>query len=47
MGWEKHVIELIRVPGDHFSMLAEPHVRVLADRLKTCIDNALAAEADG
>jgi len=45
MGWEKHVIEIVRVPGDHFSMLTEPHVRVLADRLKACIDKALATEA--
>ncbi|NEO46359.1 MAG: amino acid adenylation domain-containing protein [Moorea sp. SIO4A3] len=47
MGWEEHVVDLIRVPGDHYSMRTEPHVRVLAERLKTCIDQALAAEADG
>ncbi|NEO95317.1 MAG: hypothetical protein F6K56_36035 [Moorea sp. SIO3G5] len=47
MAWEEHVVDLIRVPGDHHSMRTEPHVRVLADKLKTCIDQALAAEADG
>ncbi|WAN69720.1 amino acid adenylation domain-containing protein [Moorena producens JHB] len=47
MGWEEHVVDLIRVPGDHNSMVSEPdHVRVLADKLKTCIDQALAAEGD-
>ncbi|NEO95068.1 MAG: hypothetical protein F6K56_34695, partial [Moorea sp. SIO3G5] len=46
MGWEEHVVDLIRVPGDHKSMVREPHGRVLANRLKTCIDQALAAEAD-
>ncbi|NEO48979.1 MAG: amino acid adenylation domain-containing protein [Moorea sp. SIO4A3] len=45
--WEEHVVDLIRVPGDHLSMVREPHGRVLADKLKTCIDQALAAEADG
>jgi thioesterase domain-containing protein len=28
------------VPGDHVSALAEPHVRALAARLRTCIDQA-------
>ncbi|NEO23277.1 MULTISPECIES: non-ribosomal peptide synthetase [unclassified Moorena] len=44
--WEEHVVDLIRVPGDHLSMRTEPHVRVLAEKLKMCIDQALAAEAD-
>ena len=44
MGWEEHVVERIGVPGDHWSLLTEPHVRVLGDKLKTCIDKATIAE---
>jgi thioesterase domain-containing protein/acyl carrier protein len=29
------------VPGDHFTMLQEPHVRHLADRLRACLDAAV------
>ncbi|WP_414621620.1 amino acid adenylation domain-containing protein [Calothrix sp. CCY 0018] len=32
-------IEIHRVPGDHVTMLAEPHVKVLAQRLKSCQKN--------
>ncbi|NEN98413.1 MAG: AMP-binding protein [Moorea sp. SIO3I7] len=46
MGWEEHVVDLIRVPGKHHTMIMEPHGRVLAEKLKMCIDQALAAEAD-
>jgi thioesterase domain-containing protein len=31
-------VEIETVPGDHISALAEPHVRTLAARLRTCID---------
>ncbi len=31
-------IEIHRVPGDHVTMLAEPHVKVLAERLKSFLD---------
>jgi hypothetical protein len=31
-------VEVIEVPGDHLGLLVEPHVRVLADRLRECID---------
>ena len=31
-------IEKYAVPGEHFTMLKEPHVRVLAARLKDCLD---------
>jgi malonyl CoA-acyl carrier protein transacylase len=27
------------VPGNHFSMMMEPHVQVLADKLKVCLDS--------
>jgi len=33
-------VEIETVPGDHISALAEPHVRSLAGRLRTCIDQA-------
>ncbi|MEM9220045.1 MAG: beta-ketoacyl synthase N-terminal-like domain-containing protein [Cyanobacteria bacterium P01_F01_bin.150] len=41
-GWEKHcsnLIELIEVPGDHNSMLFEPHVRTLAQQLKRYLNS--------
>lgn len=40
--WAAHapMIEVIEVPGDHDSMVLEPNVRVLAARLRRCIDDA-------
>ena len=41
LGWGElttEAIEIHEVPGDHVTMLAEPHVRVLADQLKSCLD---------
>lgn len=38
--WERYTaaaIQLITVPGDHFSMLQEPHVNALATRIKNII----------
>src|SRR5262249_24842347 len=32
----KHV-EIYTVPGSHYTMLREPHVSILAERLRTCI----------
>ena len=37
-GLTKFNEKLETVPGDHISALAEPHVRTLAGRLRTCID---------
>ena len=37
-GWDELIlgdIEVCRVPGDHYSMLARPQVSVLAERLAT------------
>jgi thioesterase domain-containing protein len=31
-------VEVYDVPGDHWSMITEPHVRVLAKTLEACID---------
>ncbi|SEC99981.1 phthiocerol/phenolphthiocerol synthesis type-I polyketide synthase D [Amycolatopsis tolypomycina] len=35
LGWDEHCtdLEVVRVPGDHVSMIDPPHVHVLADRL--------------
>ena len=41
--WEQYVpggVEVHRVTGDHDSMVLEPHVRVLANELKTCLSKA-------
>ena len=43
-GWDAFVtggVDIHAVPGDHFSMVREPHVRVLAERLRNCIDDTL------
>jgi len=33
-------VDLHVVPGDHFSMLREPHVSILAEQLRACIQQA-------
>jgi len=41
LGWSELVtgdIEIHPIPGDHFSILKEPHVRVLAKKLKSCLE---------
>jgi hypothetical protein len=40
LGWDRLVAELkVRlVPGNHSNMVSEPHVRVLAAQLRTCLD---------
>jgi thioesterase domain-containing protein len=43
LGWKELVsgeIETHAVPGDHISMLSQPHVRILADTLAASIDRA-------
>jgi len=40
-GWQDLVaggLEKIRVPGNHLDIIKEPHVRVLAQELKACLD---------
>lgn len=34
------------VPGDHLGMLKEPHVRVMAEQLRSCLDEAQADDSD-
>ncbi|MBW4511501.1 MAG: amino acid adenylation domain-containing protein [Scytonematopsis contorta HA4267-MV1] len=35
-------VELHIVPGDHLTMIAEPHICVLAEKLRACLENAQA-----
>ncbi|NEN87818.1 MAG: amino acid adenylation domain-containing protein [Okeania sp. SIO3H1] len=45
LGWRDFVageIEIHEIPGEHFSIIREPQVRVLAERLMLCRDRALA-----
>ena len=41
-GWRRHCerVEIVNVPGDHDSMVLEPHVRVLAEAIRAAIDEA-------
>jgi amino acid adenylation domain-containing protein/non-ribosomal peptide synthase protein (TIGR01720 family) len=41
LGWNKFCtkpLDIHTIPGSHFTMLNEPHVQVLAERLANCID---------
>jgi thioesterase domain-containing protein/acyl carrier protein len=41
LGWSELVtgdIEIHPIPGDHFNLLREPNVRVLAKKLKSCLE---------
>ena len=43
LGWGKYCeqpIKAIEVPGNHFSMFVEPHIQVLAQQLKHCLNEA-------
>jgi thioesterase domain-containing protein/acyl carrier protein len=45
MGWDKvssEPVQIYSVPGDHLTMMTEPHVRVLAEKLRACLDKAQA-----
>jgi amino acid adenylation domain-containing protein len=42
LGWSRYAaggVEIVVVPGNHDSLLDEPHVQVLAERLGTCCRN--------
>lgn len=44
LGWSKRVtegVEVYDIPGGHSSMLQEPYVQVLAEKLQACINTAL------
>lgn len=41
-GWGQFTagpVDIYDVPGDHFNMMIEPQVKVLADRLRECLDD--------
>ncbi|MEW6405160.1 MAG: hypothetical protein AB1649_25475, partial [Chloroflexota bacterium] len=43
VGWGRVIsgsIETYEVPGDHNEMIREPHVKVLAEYLRTCLESA-------
>ncbi len=49
MGWGKLAnggVDVREVPGDHVNMLVEPHVQILAQQLRDCIDRAMEPEAE-
>jgi thioesterase domain-containing protein len=47
LGWRDVAenIEPYEVSGDHVSMIAEPHLRILAEQLKKCLDRSHQREA--
>jgi len=48
MGWDGLAaggLENQEIPGHHTSMFEEPHVRVLAEKLRECIDKSQAVES--
>ena len=48
LGWSRCVasgLETVEVPGDHYTMIRDPHVEVLSRELARCIDAGLAKVA--
>ncbi len=48
LGWGAYAqggVEVHRIPGRHLDIIREPHVRVLAGRLRECLDRAAAVES--
>lgn len=46
-GWGKLAaggLDVHGIPADHISILKEPHVQIMATKLKTCLEHA---QADG
>src|SRR6185312_727014 len=44
LGWGRLIlgaVDLHEVPGDHITLLAEPHVAVLAGRLRACLNGRI------
>ena len=40
-GWSEYAdgsVDILMVPGDHHTMMSEPHVQVLAEKLRVCLD---------
>lgn len=50
LGWEPFVsgeLEIHEVPGHHGSIVAEPYVKVLAEKLAECIQRSIPEKSDG
>jgi thioesterase domain-containing protein len=50
LGWGAFAVEPVDIhviPGDHFTLLAEPNVRILSEHLKACLDATQAAHVSG
>lgn len=50
LGWDGVAaggVEVYEVPGDHFTLLEEPHVQILAAQLKGCLDQTQADSSSG
>jgi len=45
--WAQEGVEVHEVPGEHSSMVLDPHVQVLAERLRACLDGVSRPVADG
>jgi thioesterase domain-containing protein len=45
-GWNELAkeVDVHLIPGDHFTMLRQPNVRILAQQLKGCIENAISKD---
>jgi hypothetical protein len=49
LGWSQLAegrVEIHQVPGNHLTMLRKPHVKVLANQLKVCIERARIANTN-
>jgi len=49
LGWERFSAGLVNlhfVPGNHESLVAEPHVQVLAEQLRVCLEEAQASDLE-
>jgi amino acid adenylation domain-containing protein len=43
-GWSRYadgLVDILMVPGDHFTMMNQPQVQVLADKLRACLDKVI------
>jgi len=48
LGWDRfstHPITISIVPGDHLTIVHEPHVRTLAERLSSCLNSLHSSDA--
>ncbi len=49
MGWSRLAgegLEIRHVPGNHITLIQEPHVRELAEQLEACLQRAQAVGVD-